>query len=446
MAVVLAVVAAGWYLMMRPAQLDRSILGLKGFANIAKKQNQLDIRFFSGQGKLNPKEIGLRILPLYDPNIYQFNRTKSDADLNKVEMLRQMSSYVFFNKIKSIKTLVVLPKWRDGARRLEKLHPELLIGIQSMRLPHNSKSKIGGLEIRRGESKFGALILTKNAAEKLPKLAGTSTVALYAAQTISTNSFGISNCTPVLLTELNEMLLARCSYTLKKAFVEYWLLSDPDLINNHGVGNGNNYQFALDLVKALAKGKPIIVDGTTRVFSTSRKTSRERDRSFTDLARFFTFPFAYFWAALVGLIVFTLWHAWRRRGPIIDRQEQEAMVASKASVIEANVAIIRSPGIRSPGKSGAKDIPLALAYIAQRLQFLGREVFGSSRKSGIDGELQLFTALERRNSSLSKQLKKARETLTPDCPSKTLFTTLNEFENLMEEARHEFGRTSNPRR
>ncbi len=442
-------VLLAWYMLSKPTAIDRSVLGLRGFAHVARQDDGIKIRFFDGSGTLSEKQIGLRILPLYDPNIFQYVDEKNE-DSNKNEVMRAMSEHVFASKISSLPTLVILPKWREGVVILEKLHPELLISLKSMRLPYKKSDVFGGPDIRRGEIKFAEKQFKNMAPDLLPVSPQAMPVSLYAAQTVRLGTVGAitkRGCKPIL-TDGADVLLARCSFDLSRRNQGFWLLTDPDIFNNHGAGNGENYKFALALVKALSGEKQIMVDGTSRVFITTEKQVREPARSLSDLARFFVYPFSLFWAVLAGLAFFTLWHAWLRAGPVIDREKSDAMKASKATAIEANVAILRGSGKRS-----GNDIPLARAYASQRMEALGAELFGSNRKLGESGDVQIFTALGRRNAGLTKRFSSARKRLGANAPVlktstglRALFTTLNEFENHLEEARHEFGRPANPRR
>ena len=450
----IAAIITVWFILSKPTAIDRSILGLRGFAHVASQNDGLKIRFFEGNSSLKKDQISLRILPLYDPDIFDHTREENE-DQNKNEILRAMPEYVFASKISSIPTLVILPKWREGAVILEKLHPELLISIKSMRLPYKKSNDFGGPDIRHGETKFVEEQIHNLKPELLPGFPLKASVSLYAAQTMRLGTVGKSDCQSVLA-DGPEVILARCRFDSERRNTEFWLLIDPDIFNNHGAGNGKNYKFALTLITALAKSsvssgseeKSIVVDGTDKIFVARKKQAKEPVRSFSDLARFFVYPFSLFWAALAGLAFFTLWHAWRRNGPIIDREKSDAMEASKATAIEANVAILRGSGKRS-----GNDIPLARAYASQRMEALGAELFSTNRKLGESGDTQIFTALGRRNAELAERFSSVRKRLGANAPIlktttglRALFATLNEFENHLEEARHEFGRPANPRR
>ncbi len=422
-------------------ELDRSILGTQGFANAARESADMKIEFFSGSGQLKAEDYGLRVLPLYDPDIYDFKANAPIEDSWGREVLRTMDSAVFRRKIASIPTLVTLPKWREGAMKLERLHPDLLIKAGKIRLPHQGSNKVGASEVRRGEAGFETGKIKLLSPDELSDFRFTGELALYGPQTISTESHADPMCKPVVGFG-SQTVIARCRYAWNSP-LSFWLLTDPDILNNHGAGNGDNFRFASRLVAHLAAGKPILVDGTSRIFTETYSRPAERSRSFADLARFFAWPFTMAWIALIIVCLFTLWHAWRRIGPVIDREKDEAIDASKATAVEASVAILRGVDRR-----GANDLQLAFAFVTQRMDALVRDVFGTSRKAGQEGEKQFFSALRRRDPTLAENLETVRSNLSPNAASlskQALFANLEQFEHYTREARHEFGRPSNSR-
>ena len=267
--------------------------------------------FLKAMDKSTKKQTGFRVLPLYDPNIFTRSENSDESDANKNETLRSMPEYVFAAKIKSLPTLVILPKWREGVSRLEKLHPELLISLKSMRLPYKGSDKLDGPDIRRGEAVLSVIELDDIGADMLPGFVNEK-LSLYAPQIMRFSTLGTPNCKPMVSSGL-DVILARCYFRSKNKGLPFWLLSDPDIINNHGATNGNNFLFSLALLKTLSNGKPIIIDATARSFMAAKQSVKKHNRSLSDLARFFAYPFSLFWAALIGVVFFTLWHAWRRQ-------------------------------------------------------------------------------------------------------------------------------------
>src|SRR5262249_7333199 len=110
----------------------------------------------------------------------------------------------------------------------------------------------------------------------------------------------------------------------------YWLLADPDLLDNHGLTQGANARLAAEVLPQLADGRPVIVDLTTStIFDTAPK--EEPRRSWSELLRFLAPPFTAAWAAFLLMVVLVLWRAWIRMGPIDAVGDQEAWSAAGAT-------------------------------------------------------------------------------------------------------------------
>ncbi len=439
-----------WFYASQPAALDRSVLGTRGFAHYAadryaeenpEDKSKQKFQFFEGTRWTKKEDITLRILPLYDPDVFSFSRRAQDSGNDLSTVMRQIARNQFSRKIRDIPTLVALPKWRYGAQRQERFHPEFLIGPNAHRLPFADSLKLGAPEIRHGEDKFVTAtpaIIGKNIPAGLDVKRD---LILYAPQTMSAGTLSFEACVSEI-EFAGETLLAQCQWVSNRS--KFWLLTDPDLMNNHGAGQGDNAGFVYDLALALAGEGKIIVDGTTRD-PRARNTKSNRDnrgRSFSDLFRFFEYPFSYFWVALASLIVFTLWHAQRRYGAPDKEDDMENRLPNKATVIDANVTILRA----TPGT----DIPLARQHIRQRLDGLGADVLGSSRKRGDEGEAQLLAVIVRKNKTLGDILQKTLSALDEHHAGSSgsrgaLFKNLSQFEKLIDEVRHEFGRSSNAR-
>ncbi len=447
---VLGVALLIWYYAGQPSALDRSVIGTRGFvhyandrfseANPADKSKQ-KFQFFEGTRWTKKEEIQLRILPLYDPNIFLFSIKDQNSTSDLSTSMRELSRGQFSRKIRNVPTLVVLPKWRFGAQRQERFHPEFLISPSDHSLPFVGSEKIGAPEVRHGEDSFVTaqpVITGKNIPDDLNL---NRDLTLYAPQTISGGGRSFNSCTSEI--EFGgETLLAQCEWVSNRS--KFWLLTDPDLLNNHGAWHGDNAGFVYDLTTFLAREGKVIVDATQRDprARNSRANRDNRGRSFSDLFRFFEYPFSYFWIALASLVLFTLWHAQRRYGAPEMDSDVASRLPNKATVIDANVTILRA----TPGT----DLPLARQHIRQRLDGLGADILGASRKRGPEGEAQLLASIRRKNTALGDKMQKTLSALDdhqvgPSGASSALFKNLNKFEKLIDEVRHEFGRSSNTR-
>lgn len=82
--------------------------------------------------------------------------------------------------------------------------------------------------------------------------------ALYKPQLISKGSLE-----PVVTSKQGDVLLGRRS----KGAGELWVLSDPDIIANHGLGQGENAVLAVSIVKHISgRGSKIVIDETVHGF------------------------------------------------------------------------------------------------------------------------------------------------------------------------------------
>lgn len=466
MAVVLAFVGTAvlaWFVFNQPAALDRSIIGTRGFVYFANApkftgKEKPVFHFKNDTRPVDMKSIGLRVLPLYDTNIFVNSAKPANID-DEFADLRPMRQPVFRRKIMRTNTLVVLPKWRHGALRTERLHPSFLISPNTIRLPFLVSNRLGAPEARQGEAGFSQApiaIAPGFDAVDFSKL-NTVAVTLYAPQTISKSSIGNNSCVPALLYG-GATLLARCRWS---STVSFWLLTDPDILNNHGAGNGGNFEFTHSLMTILSGGGQVMIDATNTEPSTARKRDK-RGRSFSDLARFFQYPFTAFWVALALLSIFTLWHSARRASAPRDHGFDRVLAASKSSSIDASVAMLRA--------SSGTDGPLAARYVEQQLDLLAVDILGSTIRRGSKGRAQLLTSIARRNVSLADRLRALIETLMPNevalgsgpgsspgsnpgpgqglhyLSTRGLKQSLNQFEITLKEVRHEFGRSSKTRR
>ena len=436
-----------WYFFSQPSSLDRSVIGARGFVHYANdrfSENNSDEKaeqkfsFFESTRWVKKDEISLRILPLYDPDVFSYYNTQQNNTSDLKSVLRNITRSQFGRKIRNLPTLVVLPKWRFGAQRQERFHPEFLIESADHRLPFKDSSKIGAPEVRHGENVFVSAKPVIVGKEITSQLNVDRDLTLYAPQTMGAGVLKIDSCVSEIEFK-SETLLARCEWVSSSS--KFWLLTDPDLLNNHGAWHGDNAGFVYDLALALAGEGKIIVDGTVRDPRTQNRnaTRDSRDRSFADLFRFFEYPFSFFWIALLTLVVFTLWHAQRRYGaPEVDNDLGDRL-PNKATVIDANVTILRA----TPGS----DVLLAQQHIHQRMDVLGADILGSSRKRGAEGEAQLLAAITRKNKNLGDKLQTTLSALNINNSDSSgyLFKNLNQFEKLIDEVRHEFGRSSNAR-
>ncbi|MFD0916808.1 hypothetical protein ACFQ14_10350 [Pseudahrensia aquimaris] len=433
LAVLLSVVLFYW-IWTQPPPIDRSVIGTSGLVHHAR-QSGLDVRSVSNGVPLEKGAVGLRVLPLYDTNTAarSSDEAQSDFDGN----LRNISTTALRNKIAGAPTMLVLPKWGYGTLRLERLHPELLLNPGSIAVVDTNLG-----EFAQSPYRLEKVPLTAARNDSVPDTISAMTlpdVTLISAQSASLlTRLRNTSCVPIIASGTEVFLL---SCTLSENSARFWLLTDPDLINNHGLVRGENAVFAVELLKALANDKPIVFDFSTRERSPSRQgRSPSRDRSFADLARFFGYPLSLVWLMAGLLGGFTLWRAWVRFGAANTGDGENAMAVSKLTAIDANTRILRASG---------SDGALAASHVTQRLERLAIDLLGSQRKPGRAGEEQVIALITRRFPELGGRLSRQVEQLAPGYlmsdPGR-IAATLSDFEKTLLEIRHEFGRPSAPRR
>lgn len=409
----------GFGLPGRLAPLHRSAIGFDGLV-IWLKHNGLEARGFSGGGVLTDENVGLRILPLFRTGLAPRRKWKdsepppdpSPEDAPTLGVVRQ--------KIDLLPTLLILPKWTGAVRETGLAHPLLLL----------PEDEVSGL-LDEIDPSAGALSRRESGyVEFAVEFERTGfVVGLYHPQSVRAG-----DCTPIL-GDRDAMLLGKCDAD----GAAYYLLADPDLFDAHGLRLAENARIAVAMIRALADGRPTIVDRTTSVFAAKTRGRDIRSRTWSDLARFFAYPFSALWAgfAIFGLLV--LWRAWVRYGPAL-RPFDDTPGASKEVSIAATARLLRNAG---------HDAKLLHAHVATRCQTLAAELLGPHRPAGADSRT-LVIAMARRK---SPELARAFEAILHELDSldsatalSDLLDLLDRFEGLYQRTLHEFGRTSSAHR
>jgi hypothetical protein len=369
---------------------------------------------------LEPDTVSLRVLPLYDVDLRRHGDQTNDPEAVMTETDRDIPTYVVERKIETIPTLIVLPKWRSGVRQAAAVHPELLISESSAR---TIASQI--------EGNIGTLVREKDVAEVTGETPSGSGYTLHYRQTLSGSS-----CTPMIGTK-DAMLLGRCRND--NATHTFWILSDPDLLNNHGLSQGGNAEAALNWLPDLASGDgDIVLDLTTSSWVRRFGGADAAQRSWSDLARFFAYPFSVIWWSLGILGALTFWRAWRRYGAADARSEEEkGPQASRLVSIDTKARLLRLTG---------RDDALVRTHIDSRLEVLADDLLGPQRSRGSEGVDRLIAAIARRSPDLAAEYEPFREGgMNAGNSPDMLMRVVAQFDDLIERTHHEFGRTGRAR-
>lgn len=324
-AVALLVLVALFYVVSgRKQALRASPAGMDGL-QVWLASEGIGAQSFSGGWPLDVDTIGLNIIPIFD----------SQLDLDRVppkdkqEFLLQQDEYDLYldeieEKMSRVPSLVVLPKWRSGMRLTGLGHPVLL--VNQNRVSAALRQITGD---RNAQTGFSPSPFTDFDVVDTPE----QTARIYAAQ-----MFVSEACIP-LIGRTDAMLLARCPVSGDDSQDTVLVLSDPDLLNNHGLRLGDNAYIARDLLAREADGKTVMIDYSPVSWLRSVEEGVQRDRTWADLLRFFDPPFLALWVGAGVILLLSLWRGARRFGPmIVERMKIEA---SKAYAIRARARLMR---------------------------------------------------------------------------------------------------------
>ncbi len=338
----------------RQQALRNSPMGLDGLQIWLSRSGQQS-QNFSGGWLLDAKDIGLLIIPLYDANLLERRRPpRTQEELLMQQDEFDLDSVKTRRKADRVPTLIVLPKWRSGMRLTGLAHPFLVGDRNRIRRTARDLVDDANLGIDRAAQPFSTF--------RFDTVDGVSHEPLvYAAQTLSS-----SKCTPIIGTQA-AMLLAECPLIKNTGTAKVYVLSDPDLINNHGLRLGENAYAIRDWIAAIAGERRVVIDYSRDFWLAEDAVRAQRDRTWEDLMRFFSPPFAFMWAGLVLAMALTLWRAAVRSGPLLA--SPDGLGAAKMSAIAARAKLMRLTNL---------DGALAREYCKARIAVTATECVGPS--------------------------------------------------------------------
>ncbi len=418
--VILALVAFGaiWLLTRNPEMpLGRSALGHDGLIAWARGE-QLEVRGTLVR-EMQPEAMGLRLLPVYDTDLEDsFRRPDTQAEYLKTGTEFDITADVIREKAGLLETVVIAPKWTRAMRHSGYAHASLLLDPEDVERP---LTQIGTLPTRIVRPEAKSLTI---AAETFLE-GGTAT--LYAPQLFHPDLPG--DCRS-LIGDSNGHLLVECGDKKTRMLG----LSDPDLLNNHGLNLGDNAALTRALIATLDSGLPTIVDTSTRVILSPAPPVLHK-REWSDLLRFFAYPFSLIWLGVGVLTLLAIWRSGIRFGPP-RKVFEDAIGASKAVSIAAKGRLLRLSG---------NDRELVEKQTENMIQDLAADLLGPHRRA--DSLRQLVALVARRNSDLASELSAAHAramTVRHDASVGHMLDLLSDFEAKLEKVRYEFGRTSVP--
>jgi hypothetical protein len=396
--------------------IERQATGLAGLVSWLKA-NDIDARFFKGQQPLVRDATSVRILPLYDTDL----QNARDVPRTREEVIAQTSEYdlpqfVFTAKTDGLPTLVVLPKWRSGVRALGMAHKDLLIP------PVEMNRLLGQIRIADARVRTDPEGLVR---ETVDFRGEPYEIALMHPQTIDAGS----TCAPLIGTR-DRMLLGDCG---KKGEFTYRLLTDPDLLSNHGLALSGNARLVLDILRDYDLAATTIVDMSDRVWLVDRDPfTAHYERSWDDFTRMFAWPFTMIWIGFFAVGALVLWRAIVRYGPLMRVYDDEPQAAKTVS-IAAKARLLRLAN---------HDEALLKSHIRARLNNLVADLLGTHRKPGTDPVAALLPMIRRSDPVLADEFAAASDI---SGPIGDIMGRLDRFEDCHDRIRNEFGRTAEPR-
>ncbi len=378
----------------RDREIDASAIGVRTLAPWLRTQGIATER---SNPRLYPmsETIALRVIPLYDTDL----DSAQDPPTTQVEAyfaptLRDIAREDLLYRLDWTPALIVLPKWVAGTVQDRIAHPVTRIPVSQVeRL--TDQMGFRGLEVTPPTDGFLRI--------ERPE----GSLALFSPQLFRADGLARS-CLPVL--EVPQgVLVARCDGPEREGSV--YLLSDPDLLNNHGLALADNAAVAASLVQAImeeqnsaAEGRFVYLDTSPEDlvdYSGSAAERRDYTRGPDEFERFFAPPLAGLWATLLIVLGLAFWRGVVRFGPV--RADGAALPEqSKVVALATNARLLRMAG---------HDGRMAADFVEHGLTDLARRTFGLTHGSGPGGRDRLFAHLARRDADATGALRRTADAL-----------------------------------
>lgn len=410
-AVALALIGVGLLLRSSERELIQSATGFEGLS-YQLATDRIPARSFRGGYPIDASEIGLRILPLYD--LEPGNRRvppQTKETLLRQEDERDIEWWSISRKAEAIPTVILLPKWQTSVRLSGMAHREFL------NTPLRAE-----LLLQEMLGPDARLRTTLSGLVTIPTDYGTAEIYLP-------RSFSAPGCEPIIQAadQSDRMIAGRCTVSLGGE--EGWtgqaiVVSDPDLLNTHGLRLGENAKVAGGLIADLAEGGEVLIDYSEGFWTRPEETAEAPPRTWSDFLALFGRPFLVLWIGLIFAAILALWRAGVRFGPPI-RPFQDGPGAARTVSIEAQARLLRLTG----------DIPALLrAYADARLARLTERVFGL--KAGAS-EQSLWAFLERQKPAAARALRSSAAALRGGSDAGSPSERIEQFEHDIEQVTHD---------
>ncbi|MBB4236886.1 hypothetical protein [Rhizobium esperanzae] len=373
---VLGLAALALFWLPRGSDYDRSPLGNKGLELWLQAKGIPVVRSDPHVARAS-SEISLRIFPL---SIRQGEAVASQP----ANPAKEASRY-------ALPTLIILPKWRGSVSTDGIASKSGLVDLTDI---GGELDKIGYSDIgfARSKTDFEEAQIQLKSGQPIK-------IDLYQAQTFERSSLP-SGCKEIAGTPLGALLL-RCA---QKPNV--YVLSDPDLLNNHGMALADNAAFAVSLVERLRGAgdvRPVYLDTAGEPLDREKPVDEGKsyERSASDLKRFFAYPLSVIWGTLLVVAAICCWRGAYRFGPPLGDTSGNIEM-SKTAAIDATARLLRLSG--NDGRMAGQFV---LHLLADKAQLLFGS--GAGNQAGI---ARLFQRLARQDKAGAQALHAAAEALT----------------------------------
>ncbi|NVO57822.1 hypothetical protein HW561_18655 [Rhodobacteraceae bacterium B1Z28] len=387
---VVVVLCAGIFLYLlagRQYALRDSASGFDGLEYWLNNQSHT-AQSFTGGWPLDRSSVGLLIQPIYDTN------PGSDRDVaqTKEDLLLQTDEFdqdvaVIREKAQSVPSLIILPKWRSGMRLTGFGHPFLIAPRADVQALLHQLAGMDVGQVFHAHTPFSEYALTSDPDESL-------LARIYAAQV-----FEGRGCVPIL-GRPGAMVLGLCPLPSEGEQDQVYVLSDPDLLNNHGLSLGDNAWIAAQLLPDIAGEGRIVIDYSDQNWLTESEQVIERERTWEDLKRLFQPPFLILWIGSGILLILAIWRGGIRNGPVHDPQPMLGTGKRTANRVRARL-------MRLTDQDGA----LLTDFIDTRLRAHATATFGTAHKIAGRPEVAYLNFVRARHPDLAQQLEELIDTI-----------------------------------
>ncbi|KIC41338.1 hypothetical protein RA27_10975 [Ruegeria sp. ANG-R] len=379
--------------------------------------NEVSAQSFLGGWQVDQEAIGLLVLPLFDTALDEDRVPPSTEE----ELLLQQDEYdlrfdAVLEKANRLSTLVILPKWRSGMRLTGLAHPVLLSRRQNIEILLQQLTGQNDARIEYARTPFSDFDYFDEGDVQL-------SAQIYAAQL-----FTSAACAP-LIGSPDAMLLAECPLAGVEGDARVLVLSDPDLLNNHGLRMGDNATIARSLLSSLAGKRNIMIDYSREVWFSDPNENVRYERSWSDLKRFFDPPFLTLWLGGVLALALFVWRGSQRYGPV--QTEDSTDTSAKSLAVQARARLMRLSD---------QDGALIGEYAKARLAASASALFGPALARHYAKPKTFLSYVARHNPDLAREMETvlgAIRNLPHRVPPAGAMRHVDELEALLEQIKND---------